>query len=280
MDVLGNGLAGRTMARLTRDVPNSPEDGVFKKGTAFCALLFETWFLNFLKCMKTTQLPLYGLLAFLSLWTVFLYELPAHGQFSTALEAQGIQPLIPLNNGSVHQLIPKNVRPLLDKKELEQFLLELEGLPPDWSTLKDPDHTRQSERLFQLNRQRDQARLDRKHLIQQPVAFIWAGMLRQYLPEYQGFLVALGPEFTSTSWGIVRFKPTGLPDYLIAVPSDEAELLAQQENGKQIDIGVLFIGTLVPEESLIYGFSHEGEEEGMILPVVQIQDVKYFLATP
>jgi hypothetical protein len=74
----------------------------------------------------------------------------------------------------------------------------------------------------------------------------------------------------------------GLPDYLVAIPSRESagELLVQQRNGKQIDIGVLFIGTLVTDESLIYDFSHDEKKEGMLLPVVLIQDVRYFLKNP
>lgn len=197
--------------------------------------------------------------------------------------ANGIQPLLQLEERRpLHQLIPRNIRPLLLPQEQERFLQELEGLPPDWRTLQDRDHTKQSEHLFQLNRERDEARLARKNLLQQPIAFLWAGVLRQYLPEYQGFSVALGPELTSTSWGIVRFKPMGLPDYLVAIPSLESagDLLVQQQNGKQIEIGVLFIGTLVTDESLIYDFSHDEKKEGMILPVVQIQGVRYFLKSP
>jgi hypothetical protein len=102
------------------------------------------------------------------------------------------------------------------------------------------------------------------------------------MPEYQGFSVALGPELTSTSWGIVRFKPMGLPDYLVAVPSLESveQFRLQQQNGEQIAIGVLFFGTLVADESLIYSFSHDQKGDGMILPVVQIEDVRYFIPRP
>ncbi|HNP29664.1 MAG TPA: hypothetical protein PKK23_11500 [Nitrospirales bacterium] len=196
--------------------------------------------------------------------------------------AKGIQPLTQLDGRSLHQLIPGNIRPLLLPKEQEQFLQELEGFPPDWGSLQSLDHTEQSERLFQLNRARDKARLVHKKILQQPIAFVWSGFLRQYLPEYQGFSVALGPELTSTSWGIVRFKPMGLPDYLVAIPSfDSVKLFRnQQQDGEQIEIGVLFFGTLVADESLIYGFSHDQKGDGMVLPVVQIEAVKYFLNAP
>jgi hypothetical protein len=40
---------------------------------------------------------------------------------------------------------------------------------------------------------------------------------------------------------------------------------------------VLCIGALVPNESLIYGFSHDGHQEGMILPVVSVQNILYIL---
>ncbi|PJA81225.1 MAG: hypothetical protein CO149_00095, partial [Nitrospirae bacterium CG_4_9_14_3_um_filter_51_5] len=155
-------------------------------------------------------------------------------------------------------------------------------LPPDWQSLLDLDLSEQSEHLFQLNRSRDETRLTHQNLLQQPIAFLWAGLLRRYLPEYHGFSVALGPELTSTSWGIIRFKPMGLPDDLVAIPSPETtrQFLLRRENGEQIEIGVLFLGTLVADESLIYGFSHDQKEDGMILPVVQIENVRYFLHAP
>jgi hypothetical protein len=229
--------------------------------------------------MKKSQTPILCILAFLNIWAVFLAPEPVSGQPPLA---NGIQPLIQLEHRPLYQLIPLNIRPLLLPQEQEQFLQELEGLPPDWHTLQNLDHTEQSERLFQLNRERDEARLVHKNILQQPIAFLWSGILRQYLPEYQGFSVALGPELTYTSWGIVRFKPMGLPDYLVAIPSLESagQLLVRQQKGEQIEIGIIFIGTLVTDESLIYGFSHDGREEGMILPVVQIQDIRYFLNIP
>ena len=229
--------------------------------------------------MKSNQsFRLFCLLALINIGAM----LQAPERVSGQPPPNGIQPLIQLEPQHLRQLIPLNTRPLLLPQELERFLHELEGLPPDWPTLQNPDHAEQSERLFQLNRERDKARLVHENLLQQPIAFLWSGFLRQYLPVYQGFSVALGPELTSTSWGIVRFKPMGLPDYLVAVPSLESarRFLVQLQHGEEIEIGVLFIGTLITDESLIYGFSHDGEEEGMILPVVQIQDVKYFLKTP
>ena len=229
--------------------------------------------------MKRSQYPLLYFLALFNLCAGLQFPEGVSGQPPMA---KGIQPLIQLESQSLHQLIPRNIRPLLLPEEQEQFLQELEGHPPDWHTLQSQDHTEQSDRLFQLNRARDEARLIHRNSLQQPIAFMWSGFLRRYMPEYQGFLVALGPELTSTSWGIVRFKPMGLPDYLVAIPSLESakHIRSQQQKGEQIAIGVLFFGTLVADESLIYSFSHDQKGDGMILPVVQIEDVRYFITRP
>lgn len=234
--------------------------------------------------MKRSYLYLPGLFLFFGLWAIFQVQESAHA--SATAKVNGIQPLIPLKerilHEALHEIIPKKVRLLLLPQELEDFLQKLEGRPPDWAALQDQDYTKQSEHLFELNRTRDEARGIHEDLLQEPLAFVWSGILRKYLPEYQGFSVALGPEFTTTSWGVVRFKPMELPDYLVAIPSPELtdKLLMQQKQGKPIDITVVWIGRLVPEESLIYDFSHEEEKVGMVMPVVFIQDVKYFLQTP
>jgi hypothetical protein len=219
-------------------------------------------------------------LVFFGLFVGLCAPAPANGQPS---KANGIQPLIQLERHlTPHQLIPQHIRPLLLPHEQEQFLQELEGIPPDWTSLQNPDHTTQSERLYQLNRERDKIRLAHTDMLQQPIAFLWSGILRHYLSDFEGFSVALGPELTSTSWGIVRFKPVGLPDYLVAIPARELsrQILTRQETGQQIEIGVLFWGTLTTDESLIYDFSHDDKENtGMILPVVHIEGVRYFLNT-
>jgi hypothetical protein len=36
-------------------------------------------------------------------------------------------------------------------------------------------------------------------------------------------------------------------------------------------------GHLIPEESVIYDFSHEEEGQGLIMPVVRVEHVQYFL---
>jgi hypothetical protein len=285
MDVLGYGLAGRTMAHIVwgkGHVRKHASNKTHARNNSYrvLSLFSKTTFIRLHTLMKRSQAALLlCLLGLINIGVVLHAPDPASGQPPMA---NGIQPLIQLERQTLHQLIPMNTRPLLLPQEQEHFLQELDGLPPDWHTLQHPDQAEQSERLFRLNRERDDARLAHKNLLQQPIAFLWSGILRQYLHEHQGFSVALGPELTSTSWGIVRFKPIGLPDYLVAVPSlaSAKNLLARQQHGEQIEIGVLFIGTLITDESLIYGFSHDGNKEGMILPVVQIQGVKYFIKTP
>lgn len=199
-----------------------------------------------------------------------------YGQMDTSL---GIQPLLDLGGESIHRRIPAEIQPLILPHEIEIFLQKLEGTPPDWMHLHHTDITKQSERLFQFNRQRDIARADKHAILQRPVAFLWAGFLRQYLPDHEGFSIALGPYLTKTSWGIIRFKPVDLPDYLVAIPSPDLrmDLLARQKTLEHIEFVVVCIGTLISDESLIYGFSHDGHYDGMILPVVSVQKMMYFL---
>jgi hypothetical protein len=223
--------------------------------------------------------------SFLIIWSFVVFLLscqyvlgPSHAYSQTDL-ANGVQPLVELKGQSLHDFIPVHVQPLVVPQDIEQFLRKLENVPPDWSQFRHDDMTKQSERLFQLNRQRDTLRMAKNVLLKQPVAFLWAGLLRHYSPEFHGFTLALGPELTTTSWGIVRFKPLELPDYLIAVPTlaVRKKLLARQQRGEHIDVLVLCIGTLVSDESLIYGFSHDGHQDGMILPVVSVQKILYLL---
>lgn len=95
---------------------------------------------------KTSAIPLLCILALLPICALSHSSDAAIGQPPMA---DGIQPLIQLDRRPLHQLIPLNIRPLLLPHEQEQFLQELEGLPPDWHALQKLDHTQQSERLFQ-----------------------------------------------------------------------------------------------------------------------------------
>jgi hypothetical protein len=226
--------------------------------------------------MKKRIFPSIGIFLFFVFWPPFPW---LSNVYSQPASNDGVQPLLELDGQSIHDLIPASIQPLILSPEIEQFLHELEGAPPDWTQLRHSDITKQSERLFRFNRQRDKTRAAKNAILEKPIAFLWTGILRQYLPEYQGFFLALGPELTHTSWGIIRFKPINLPDYLVATPALDVrkQLVTQQEQGEVIEIVVVCIGTLVPDESLIYGFSHDGDHKGMILPVVSVKNILYIL---
>ena len=191
----------------------------------------------------------------------------------------GITPLQDLHGKTPHSLIPAHIRPLLTPQELEQYLVQLEGTPPLWESLSSHDMMEQSDRLFAFNRERDEVREDKLQLRQHPIAFVWSGELRHYNEEHHGYHISLGPEIIPTSWGLVRFKPQDIPDFMIATISHETTARPLKDLGRTgpQDIGILFMGTLVESEAIMYAFSHDGDQEGMILPVVNITAVTYFL---
>ncbi len=189
--------------------------------------------------------------------------------------------LRPLHRGMSAALaaLPPHSHLLLDREPIEQFLAALDGSPPDWSQVygqghHDPGH---DERLFALNRERD-ARREGKEPFQWLVTFAWLGELSRFDEEEGGFRVALGPKFNRTTWGEVRFKHEDLPATLIAMAGDDtAGLKARMWTGERIEIDVLMSGRLIPEESLVYDFSHEAEGLGLIMPVVRIEAVAFVL---
>ncbi len=223
---------------------------------------------------------------FLTAWLAFAFigaSLTFDGSANAEDEVpQGIQLLTSQTSKTLHHLLPEKTRPLFLSDEQEAFLRDLEKNPPQWESLKHSDLIVQSERLFQFNRERDQTRSSKSTILRQKLAFLWSGLLRQFDPDHQGFHVALGPTFTKTSWGIVRFKPVGIPDYLIAIPSKKLRRTIEDRRSKNepVEIAVLFIGQLVQDESIIYAFSHEDQDQGLILPVVSIEAVKYLLLSP
>ena len=192
----------------------------------------------------------------------------------------GIEKLHHLSTHEAFTLVPLEARALLTPTDQELFLKELEGEVPDWSRLKDQPNEEMGERLFAFNRERDNDR-ENHVLLKQPITFLWSGLLRQYVREHEGFSIAIGPEFTETAWGIVRFKPVGLPQELIAIPSPalRADIQRQLAQGDHVEIKILFTGRLNPDESIIYAFSHDDPDLGMIIPVVQVEDVRYFFET-
>lgn len=197
-----------------------------------------------------------------------------------AQDVQGIRPLLSTRLGDPEKFLPTNTRLLNDSVSLERFLDALDGAPPDWAAVyghghHDPGH---DDRLFNLNRERDTKREGRPAL-RWRVAFVWYGELSAFDPEAGGFSVTIGPKFIPTSWGVVRFKADNLPGNLTAIPNPglRESLRRKLEKGERIEIDVVMSGRLIPEESLVYDFSHEEEGRGLIMPVVRIERIDYLL---
>ncbi|MGH7232063.1 MAG: hypothetical protein ACREJU_12000 [Nitrospiraceae bacterium] len=191
-------------------------------------------------------------------------------------EVNGAKPLILVEAGIRPKVLPPNTTFLDDPMAIEQFLASLDHEPPDWSTVYGSDGSGHDERLFALNRQRDAARSAKGRT---PLTFVWTGELSEYDRRISGFRIAVGPKVISTQWGMVRFKPEGLPSNLLAFPSPALHdfVSARVNRGERIEISVAMTGRLVPEESIMYDFVHEEPGRGLIMPVVQIERLDYFL---
>ena len=195
-----------------------------------------------------------------------------------AEEASGVRPLRKEMAAALADF-PAHTHRLLDPQSIEQFLVELDGTPPDWATVygqghHDPWH---DERLFALNRERDATR-EGKAPLQWLIACVWLGELSGFDEQEGGFHVVLGPKFNQTGWGEVRFKYEDLPSPLIALAGeDTAALRVQARQGRPVPVSVLMLGRLIPEESLIYDFSHEVEGRGLNMPVVRVEAVEFVL---
>lgn len=189
----------------------------------------------------------------------------------------GVRPLVKSVRADSRSVLPQNSLLLDDPVSIEQFLALLDREPPDWRSLYGPDGSGHDERLFTLNRARDRTRrTDRPMTL---LTFLWSGELSQYNPRSGGFSVAVGPKVVETQWGLVRFKPDGLPSNLVAVPppSLRKTLRERVERGDRIAIDVLMTGRLVAEESIIYDFAHEEPGHGMVMPVVRIERLDYLM---
>ena len=196
-------------------------------------------------------------------------------------EANAVRPLLTGPLSSLKTLLPADSHMLIEAKAIEAFLDALDRAPPDWPTVyghghHDPGH---DERLFNLNRERD-AKREGNPTLGWLVTFVWPGELSDYDPKTGGFSVAIGPKFNSTRWGVVRFKFEDLPSNLTAVPnpSQRTKLRKQFEKGRKIEVHIVMTGRLVPNESIVYDFSHDQEGLGLIMPVVRIERVDYLLA--
>jgi len=199
-----------------------------------------------------------------------------------AEDALGARPLLTIARKDLHTVLPPDCHILIDPRSIEQFLDALDGTPPDWGLVygrghHDPDH---DERLFTLNRERDAKRVGNPTLTQR-ITFVWFGELSPYDAEAGGFRVALGPKLTPTRWGVVRFKYENLQGELMAKASStvRGELEQRFVRGESVDITVAMTGRLIPEESVVYDFSHDQEGLGVIMPVVKVERLDYLLTT-
>jgi hypothetical protein len=179
--------------------------------------------------------------------------------------------------------LPPGTMLMMHSAAIEEFLTELEGQPPDWKVVyghghHDPEH---DDRLFALNRERDAKREGRPALSKQ-LAFAWIGTLSPYDPAIGGFPVAIGPKFIKTSWGMVRFKPEDAPGNLSVVTdaSQRSHLQRLLKQGRSVEIDVVMTGRLIPEESIVYDFSHDEEGLGLIMPFVRVEQVDFVMARP
>lgn len=195
-------------------------------------------------------------------------------------EVSGTAPLTPATDNQWHALLPADTHLLSEPGAIEQFLDVLEGTPPDWAAIYGHGHHDPGldERLFNLNRDRD-AKREGKAAIEWRVTFLWSGKLSDYDPRTGGFHVAVGPRFTPTRWGTVRFKPEDVPSNLMAIPTPGQRKILQRRirQGEPVEITVALTGKLIAPESLIYDFSHDEEGRGVIMPVVRIERIDFVM---
>lgn len=195
-------------------------------------------------------------------------------------EVETTRPLLLSKSVDLETILPPDTHLLIETPAIERFLAELDGIPPAWATVygqghHDPGH---DDRLFSLNRERDELRQG-KPALQWSIAFVWPGELSHYDSTTGGISVAVGPKFNPTRWGIVRFKPEDLPGNMLAVPDPgtRATLLRELETKRAVNIVVVMMGRLIPQESIVYDFSHDEEGLGLIMPVVRIERIDYLL---
>ncbi len=195
-----------------------------------------------------------------------------------AEDALGTRPLLTITRKDLSTVLPQDYRLLIDSGSIEQFLESLDGIPPDWGSVYGHGHHDPGldERLFSLNRERDVKRAGKKAL-EWTVVFLWSGELSRYEPTVGGFSIAIGPIFTATKWGMVRFKAEDMPGNLTLIPNPGQREAFQRKlnNGEKIEVDVVMTGRLIPEESIVYDFSHDQEGLGIIMPVVRIERIDY-----
>lgn len=195
-----------------------------------------------------------------------------------AEETIGTRPLLTITRNDLSTVLPQDYHLLIDSGSIEQFLELLDGIPPDWGSVYGHGHhdPNLDERLFALNRERDAKRTGKKSL-QWTVVFLWSAELSRYDPTTEAFSLAVGPIFTATRWGMVRFKTEDMPGNLMVIPNPgQREAFRRSlNNGEKIEIDVAMSGRLIPEESIVYDFSHDQEGLGIIMPVVRVERIDY-----
>ncbi|MDH4153442.1 MAG: hypothetical protein OEV01_06610 [Nitrospira sp.] len=218
------------------------------------------------------------LASFLLLCTCFLLSGTSRSE-----DDSGPRPLWTIVLAELDQLLPSGTHILIDREAIGSFLSALEGTPPDWRTVYGRGHhgPGHDERLFNLNRERDAAREGNPTLTWR-VAFVWTGELSHFDADSQSYSVAVGPEFTQTSWGVVRFKPEDLPSNLRVKPDKQLvdRIDRSLRRHEPVQVLIVMVGTLIPNESVIYDFSHEEEGVGLIMPVVKVEQVEVILVKP
>jgi hypothetical protein len=77
----------------------------------------------------------------------------------------------------------------------------------------------------------------------------------------------------------VRFKCEDLPSNLVVKVSSTLrhELEQRFARGESVDLTVAMTGRLIPDESVVYDFSHDQEGVGVIMPVVRVERLDYLL---
>jgi len=196
--------------------------------------------------------------------------------WASELGGQGPLRLIPA--GQLVSILPAGTVILEASSVIERFLTELDDVPPDWSAVYGNGHHAPGldDRLFELNRARD-AKREGRPALSQHISFVWSGELSPYREDLGGFPVALGPRHIKTSWGMTRFKPEDAPGNLsLTTDAVRREQFSRQlRNGQSIEIDVVMTGTLIPQESILYDFSHDEEGLGLIMPFVRIERVDF-----
>jgi hypothetical protein len=111
---------------------------------------------------------------------------------------------------------------------------------------------------------------------------MWAGEVSHFDAEIRSYAIAVGPELTPTSWGVVRFKPEEVPSNLRVRPDKYLSDWIDRTllHHESVRVFLVMVGTLIPIESVIYDFSHEEEGMGLIMPVVRVEQVEILLVQP